>query len=95
MFHKAIRKSSKERNLEKAISEGDKESQFRLGVRYDTELRFMKNHQWAVKFYEQSANQGNASAQNNLGVFLNWDWELKRIFRKPFTFINLHLSKNI
>ncbi len=47
---------------------GDAETQFNLGVMYDTGKEVTQDYAEAVKWYRKAAEQGYANAQSNLGL---------------------------
>ena len=74
---------------------GHAEAQNKLGLCYYSGAGVMKDYPEAIKWFKMAADQGDASAQNNLGVlrvmplrkitwefFIMMDTEFRRIMRK-------------
>lgn len=58
-------------NLDKIrelADKGDKEAQFRLGLRYEKGSAVTKNEAEAVKWYTKASDQGNLDARHNLAM---------------------------
>ena len=56
--------------LDPAASRGDPRAEFFMGILYETGMGVTKDTGQAAKFYRQSAEQGLATAQNNLASLL-------------------------
>ena len=67
---------------EKLAKEGDKEAQYKLGVRYSRGVYVSKDFKEAVKWYRMSAEQGDANAQADLGEMYNFGWGVPRDKKK-------------
>lgn len=67
---------------EKLAKEGDKEAQYKLGVRYCRGVYLSKDFKEAVKWYRMSAEQGDANAQADLGEMYNFGWGIPRDKKK-------------
>ena len=63
---------------------GNPKAQCLLGKMYSQTYVYNipKNDSEAVKWYTLSANQGNASAQNKLGLFYYYGWGVKEDLKK-------------
>lgn len=54
--------------IRELAEKGDKEAQFRLGLKYEKGEDLPKNDNEAVKWYEKASNQGNLDARHNLAM---------------------------
>ena len=67
--------------LKQKAAVGDAEAQFQLGKKYANGDGVEQDYAEALKWYMKSAEQGNAKAQNNLGIMYDWGWCRTRLCR--------------
>src|SRR5438128_1493169 len=67
------------------MTENDHNYQFNLGETYDNK----KEYKMAIKYYQLSADQGNANAQNNLGYMYHNGFGVNKDYKMTVKYYQL------